>query len=46
MNKKTIAGFKVKGIIKRSDFGIAPSFPVTAVSDEVMLNANVEFVKN
>jgi polyisoprenoid-binding protein YceI len=46
MNKKTSAGFKVTGIIKRSDFGIATGFPVTAVSDEVMLNANVEFVKS
>jgi polyisoprenoid-binding protein YceI len=46
MNHKTSAGFKVTGIIKRTDFGIATGFPVTAVSDEVMLNANVEFVKS
>lgn len=46
MSKKTTAGFKITGIIKRSDFGIAPSFPATALSDEVMLNANAEFVKN
>jgi len=44
-SKKTIAGFKVKGIIKRSDFGIATGFPVSALSDEVALNANAEFVK-
>jgi polyisoprenoid-binding protein YceI len=44
--KKTVAGFKVTGTIKRSDFGIAPSFPTTALSDEVKLNANVEFVKS
>jgi len=46
MSKKTTAGFKVTGIIKRSDFGIAPGFPATALSDEVMLNANAEFVKS
>jgi polyisoprenoid-binding protein YceI len=46
MSKKTTAGFKITGTIKRSDFGIAPSFPVAALSDEVKLNANAEFVKN
>jgi polyisoprenoid-binding protein YceI len=46
MNKKTSAGFKVTGIIKRSDFGIATDFPANMVSDDVMLNANVEFVKS
>ena len=43
--KKTVAGFKVTGTIKRTDFGIATGFPVTALSDEVKLNANAEFVK-
>ncbi len=46
MNKKTVAGFKVTGIVKRSDFGIATDFPANMVSDDVMLNANVEFVKS
>jgi polyisoprenoid-binding protein YceI len=45
-SKKTVAGFKVTGVIKRSDFGIATSFPATMLSDEVALNANAEFVKN
>ena len=45
-NHKTSAGFKVTGTIKRTDFGIGTNFPTTAVSDEVMLNANVEFVKS
>lgn len=44
-SKKTVAGFKVTGTIKRTDFGIAPGFPAAAVSDEVKLNANAEFVK-
>lgn len=45
-SKKTIAGFKVTGTIKRTDFGIAPSFPATALSDDVQLSANAEFVKS
>jgi polyisoprenoid-binding protein YceI len=45
MSKKPTAGFKITGVIKRSDFGIATNFPTTVVSDEVMLNANAEFVK-
>jgi polyisoprenoid-binding protein YceI len=46
MNHKTSAGFKVTGIIKRTDFGIGTGFPSNMVSDDVMLNANVEFVKS
>jgi len=45
-SKKTIAGFKVIGIIKRSDFGIAASMPSAMLSDEVALNANTEFTKD
>lgn len=45
MSKKTVAGFKIKGTVKRSDFGIAPSFPVAVVSDEVTIDANVELNK-
>lgn len=45
MNKKSVAGFKIKGIVKRSDFGIAPNLPSSVVSDEVVLNANVELNK-
>lgn len=46
MNKKTVAGFKVTGTVKRKDFGIGANFPTAAVSDEVTLVANAEFVKN
>lgn len=46
MNKKTISGWKVSGIIKRSDFGIGAKVPSAVVGDEVTLNANAEFVKN
>jgi len=44
-SKKTVAGFKVTGTIKRSDFGIATGFPPAMLSDEVSLVANTEFVK-
>ncbi len=46
MTKKAIAGFKVTGAIKRSDFGIGTSFLANMISDEVGINANVEFVRN
>lgn len=45
MNKKDIAGFKVTGKIKRTDFGIAPSTPNAMLGEEVELNANAEFGK-
>lgn len=43
--KKTIAGFKTTGKIKRTDFGIAASTPGAVLSDEVLINANTEFIK-
>jgi polyisoprenoid-binding protein YceI len=46
MNKKTVAGFKVTGTIKRTDFGIGSQFPSAMLSDEVSLVANTEFVKS
>lgn len=44
--KKETAGFKVTGTIKRSDFNFGPKYPTAMLSDEVNLNANVQFVKN
>lgn len=46
MSKKTLAGFKITGIIKRSDFAIGASFPAPMLSDEVALTANTEFSKD
>jgi polyisoprenoid-binding protein YceI len=46
MSKKTIAGFKVTGTIKRTDFGIANGTPSAMLSDEVTINANLEFAKD
>ena len=45
MNKKPVAGFKVTGTIKRTDFGIGANFPAGMLSDDVALDANTEFVK-
>ena len=46
MSKKEIAGFKINGKLKRSDFGIGSSIPEAIVSDEVLIIANAEFIKN
>ncbi|MFM7729628.1 MAG: YceI family protein [Flavobacteriales bacterium] len=40
-----VAGFKVTGAIKRSDFGIGASLPTSVASDEITLNADVEITK-
>jgi polyisoprenoid-binding protein YceI len=45
MSKKDDAGFKLTGVIKRSDFGFAPQAGSTMLSDEVTITANGEFVK-
>jgi polyisoprenoid-binding protein YceI len=38
-----IAGFKIKGDVKRSDFKFGSSMPGIVLSEDVMINANVEF---
>jgi polyisoprenoid-binding protein YceI len=43
MNQKTIAGFKITGVLNRKDFNIGSSAPSAMVSDEVTLIANAEF---
>jgi len=40
---KNYAGFKVTGVVKRSDFKIGEKMPTTALSDEVTITANGEF---
>lgn len=45
-SKKEMVGFKVTGVIKRSDFGIATGFPTAALADEVSLNGDFEFTKD
>lgn len=44
--KKSVAGFKVTGTIKRSDFNFGTKYPGAVLSDEVELTANTEFIKN
>ncbi|MFC0774765.1 YceI family protein [Terrimonas alba] len=45
VTKKTIAGFKITGTIKRLDFGISPATPPAMLSDEVAIVANAQFEK-
>jgi polyisoprenoid-binding protein YceI len=45
-SKKTVAGFKVTGVFKRSDFGIGAGTPTSVVSDEVTLNSSIEIIKD
>jgi polyisoprenoid-binding protein YceI len=44
--KKTVAGFKITGIIKRTDFAFGSKFPEAVLSDEVAIRANAEFIKD
>jgi len=45
-SKKTVAGFKVTGIVKRSECGLGAGFPAPGLSDEVNLIADLELGKN
>lgn len=45
MSKKQVAGFKVTGTVKRSDFKLAESTPNAMLGDEVVILANGEFVQ-
>jgi len=44
--KKNIAGFKITGTIKRSDFGVGTGTPTSVVGDEVVIAAATEFAKD
>jgi polyisoprenoid-binding protein YceI len=46
MNKKDIAVFTIKGLLKRSDFGIGSKFPVAMLGDEVTIEATAELSPN
>ena len=45
-NKKTVAGFKVSGIVKRADFNIGTKYPNAVLSEDVIITANAEFAKD
>lgn len=40
-----IAGFKIEGSFKRSDFGIGSTFPAAAIGDDITLISSATFVK-
>lgn len=44
-SKKTVAGWNISGIVKRSDFGIATGMPAAMLADDVKLVASTEFIK-
>lgn len=44
-SKKMVAGFKISGIIKRTDFGISTGTPAAMLGDEITIRANTEFIK-
>jgi len=46
MSKKEMAGFRLSGVIKRSEFGIGASMPEAMLSENVKLEANTEFAKD
>lgn len=45
MNKKTVAGFKVSGLVKRADFALS-NYPSAVLSEDVEIRASGEFAKN
>lgn len=45
-NKKTVAGFKVSGVVKRADFNLGAKYPSAVLSEEVTIVANAEFTKD
>ena len=40
-----IAGFQISGTLNRLDFGVGPKFPEALISNEVMIKADGEFIK-
>lgn len=46
VTKKELAGFRVKGTIKRLEFGISPTSPTTMLDDDVKIEANLQFTKD
>ena len=41
-----LAGLKISGLIKRSEYGVGVTMPYTVVADEIYLNADLEVSKN
>jgi polyisoprenoid-binding protein YceI len=45
VNKMTVAGFKITGMVKRSDFKLGEETSAAAVSDEIKIEVDAEFFK-
>jgi len=45
MSNKTLAGFKIEGSFKRTDFGIGANYPAAAIGDDITLVSSATFVK-
>jgi polyisoprenoid-binding protein YceI len=43
MSKANDAGFQLTGVVKRSDFNIAPKYPSAMISDDITIKADGEF---
>lgn len=41
-----LAGLKISGMVKRSEYGVGATLPNTVVADEIYLNADIEVSKN
>ncbi len=46
MSKKEMAGFRITGIVSRTEFGVGPSIPGAMLAENVQLRANTEFSKD
>ena len=44
-NNKVAEAFQITGTLKRSDFNIGNNFPESLISDEVKIEANIEFIQ-
>ena len=44
-NNKEAEAFQITGTLKRSDFNIGNDFPESLISDEVKIEANIEFIQ-
>ena len=44
-NGDIVSGFQVTGTLNRLDFNVGPDFPESLISDEVIIKADGEFIK-
>jgi Uncharacterized conserved protein len=46
VTNKKLVGFRVKGTVRRTDYGIAQNMPTDMLGDDVHITANTQFVKD